>query len=45
MYVILYVMSESVSKALLQVVGPEAAGTAELVAIVDHLFDCLMFTT
>ena len=34
-------MSESVSKALTQVVGEKAEATAELVSMVDCLFDCL----
>ena len=34
-------MSETVSKALCQVLGTEAEGTSELISIVDHLFDCL----
>ncbi len=34
-------MSQSVSKALLKCIGSEAKGTAELLSIVDTLFDCL----
>lgn len=34
-------MSETTSSALLKVLGSEAEGTAELLSIVDKLFDCL----
>jgi hypothetical protein len=34
-------MSETTSNALRKVVGPEAEGTADLLSIVDKLFDCL----
>ena len=34
-------MSETVSKALLLVVGEKAKATAEFIEIVDHFFDCL----
>ena len=34
-------MSQTVSKALLQFVGSKAEGTAELLSIVDQMFDCL----
>jgi hypothetical protein len=34
-------MSETISNALLKVVGLEAEGTAELLLLVDKLFDCL----
>ena len=37
----LQVMSQTVSKALLQFVGSKAEGTAELLSIVDQMFDCL----
>ena len=35
------VMSETVSKALRKMFGGYAEGTAKLIEIVDHLFDCL----
>lgn len=34
-------MSDTVSKALLQCLGSEAEGTAELLSVVDRFFDCL----
>ena len=34
-------MSETVSKALLEVVGSKAEGTSEFISIVDKMFDCL----
>ena len=34
-------MSETVSKALRKMFGNYGEGTAKLVEIVDHLFDCL----
>ena len=38
---LIQVMSETTSNALLKVVGLEAEGTAELLSLVDQLFDCL----
>lgn len=37
----LQVMSQTVSKALLRFVGAKSEGTAELLSIVDQMFDCL----
>lgn len=34
-------MSDTVSKALTEVLGLKASGTAELFKIADNLFDCL----
>ena len=43
-YTGIQVMSESVAKGLLQVVGSEAEGTAEMIMLVDKMFDCLNVT-
>jgi hypothetical protein len=34
-------LSDTVSRALEQVIGSEALGTAELFKMVDNMFDCL----
>ena len=44
-YIFLQVMSESVAKALPIVVGPAAERTAQLVQVVDTMFDCLNVTS
>ena len=38
-------MSESVAKALPIVVGPAAECTAQLIEVVDKMFDCLNVTS
>ena len=38
-------MSESVAKALPIVVGPAAECTAQLIEVVDKMFDCLNITS
>ena len=38
-------MSESVAKALPIVVGPAAERTAQLIEVVDKMFDCLNVTS
>ena len=38
-------MSESVAKALPIVIGPTAECTAQLITVVDQMFDCLNVTS
>ena len=38
-------LSETVARALNQVIGSEADGTAEMILVVDQMFDCLNVTS